>query len=799
VVGTASIAGELSGTWDLGGNVGTVTAGSTGDGSSMWTLGPAPGANVHNGGLLNNIASLTLGQVSALSITANGTLVALTAVSINSAFGSNLPSTIQAASVGTFKITGSAALGDVGDASNLTLTLTGNAGGLTALALGKLIVAGNLDTTTITANNGNLGALSVGRQVSSVTITATAAANSGVIVSLTAGDVNALTMDARALGALATTGNLPAGLFGDVVSSTVTLSGNMGGKGLVGLGTFSASGNVDASTFDIQQGNVTSFVVARQIQGSTIDLSDGATGGLGVLSAGDWQSTDLTARAVGSLTVTGVPTAFSRSGGLTGDLTASTIDVFGSAGTAATLGALKVAGNLNNDFIDAPHGIAAIAAGRAVTISEVVADDFLANAPAVGRIATLTTGSLQNTTVTAATLGTVKITGFITPTASSGINFTPGSMTNSAIVALDGTPTAPVAGIGALSVQANVENSTLTALFGIIALTVGGELAGTTIATNNALTPSAGTIGTLTAGDIGAGAAVSVDADAIGTVKAIGNAALRLLGSITSTQINVASTSTTAPALTTLSAAGDFFNSSLDVPGRLMNFIVGGTVSQANNTYLAAGYATGAHIDSIIAGAWVSDNLTAFSVSSFKVTGNAARAIAGNVGASFFDIIGSLAGVGLGTFSATGSVRGSTFEVENGNVISFVAARFLSSNLFAGATLAVPGDIAMGTPTWAGTNSIGTFKTTAVFSPSDPADTASFADSKVVASILGTISLSGVEPTISPLDALDFTFGLGFRTGAGAKAQGKVTIGNQSGMLVPPFNLGAFHYLGLPG
>ena len=800
VVLSARIAGELSGIWDVGGNVGTVTAGSTGDSSSSWTLGPAAGANVHNGGLLDNIASLSLGQVSELNITASGALAALTAVSINSAFGSNLPSVIQAASVGTFQITGSTALGDVGDVSNLTLTLTGNAGGSTALALGMLSVAGDLSSADITADNGNLGVLSVGRQLSSSTITAAAASKSGGIGAIIAGDVNGLTIGAKALGTLKTTGTLAAGLFGDVVGSSVTLSGNGGGKTLVTLGTFSASGNVDSSTFEIPDGNVTSFTVAQQIQGSTIDLSGGTTGNLGVISAGDWQSTDLTARTVGSLSVTGVSTAFARTGGLAGDMTTSTIDVFGSSGNAASLGTFRVAGNLNSDLVDAPQGIGAFAVHRGISISEIVADAFMAKAPAVGRIATLTAGSIQYSTLTVGTMGTVRVTGFTTPNASGGNIFTPGSIANSAILAKAGLLTTTVAGIGSLSVQDGADNSMLTALFGITALTIGGELTGTTIVTDNPIVPSAGTIGTLSAGDIGFGSAVIVRAGTIGTFAAIGSAALDLLGSIDNTQISVDNSSTKVPALTLLSAAGDFFDNSLDVPGSVMTFHVGGTVSQANDTSLAAGYASGAHIGSIRAGAWQDDNLTAFSVSSFKVTGNAARSIVGNVLGSFFDLIGNVAGVGLGTFSATGNVHGSTFEVENGNVTSFIVSRFLDSNLLVGVTMPVPGDITLGTPSWSSTNrSIGTFETTATFNSSDVTDTASFGDSTVVAAVLGTVNLSGVAPTINPLDALDFAFGLGFRTSAGATAKGKVSIGNQTGTLTTGFNLDQFHYLGLPG
>ncbi len=52
VVGSATIAGNLLGTWDVGGNIGSVAAASVGNSSLPWNLGTPGGANTVNGGLL---------------------------------------------------------------------------------------------------------------------------------------------------------------------------------------------------------------------------------------------------------------------------------------------------------------------------------------------------------------------------------------------------------------------------------------------------------------------------------------------------------------------------------------------------------------------------------------------------------------------------------------------------------------------------------------------------------------------------------------------------------------------------
>jgi hypothetical protein len=777
VVGTVTIAGRLGGRfsepsiWDVGGNVGTVKASLT----YYWDLGAVTGANHRNAGLLGNITSLILGPLSESAINSAGNLASLTAVSIDRL-------SIQALSAGTIQTTGSAAQSDSGLIELATLTLTGNAGGTSALALGTLTAAGGLIGTTVTARNGNIGSLNVGRQIEGCTISAAATAAGGAIGSITAGEFSSFLIDARSLGSLKTVGNLTVGLFGDVDHLQVTLRGNAGGAAALALGSFSASGNVDHSTFELQSGNLARFIVARQIQQSTITLGDPQTGTLTYISAGDWYFTNLTARAVGSLTVTGVPAAFSHSGPLAGDLSGR-IDVFGTQGSTATLGTFKVAGNFSGPSLIAPHGIGSFTVGRQVS-ADIVVDDSLPGAAAVGRVGTLTAGSFVNVGLTANTLGAVTITGYPSP---NGAFLGMAGDVHATIVVTGATPTLPI-GVGSFTVKHDFFGR-LTAVGGIGKLIVGGTLEGATIITDNPLAPNLGTLGALSAGGMEQD---TLRASTIGTLTVTGPATSGTLGSFSDSLLSVSSASTTTPALTALTVPGNvecFGTTSVDVPGRVMTFSVGGGVSFGQ---LAMGYAPGARLDSLSVGEWDNSTLTTFSVSAFKVTGNSALGLTASVHNGFLDIIGNIGNVGLGTFSAAGAVTNSTFNIADGSVTSFTAGRFRDSQLLVGVRLPVQGDLTLGTPTWDAVNrSIGTFTTTAPFNASDVADTASFASSTVVAANLGTITLAGIDPHAGPALA----FGVAFRAQSAAK--GMVKINGSATALTSPFTLGQFHYLAL--
>jgi len=70
-----------------------------------------------------------------------------------------------------------------------------------------------------------------------------------------------------------------------------------------------------------------------------------------------------------------------------------------------------------------------------------------------------------------------------------------------------------------------------------------------------------------------------------------------------------------------------------------------------------------------------------------------------------------------------------------------------------------------------------------------------FVDSNVIAGILGSMTISGVNP-----ETLNSTaFGVAFRTAAGAAAAGTVKTNGVAAPLAAPATSGQFNYLGLAG
>ena len=134
--------------------------------------------------------------------------------------------------------------------------------------------------------------------------------------------------------------------------------------------------------------------------------------------------------------------------------------------------------------------------------------------------------------------------------------------------------------------------------------------------------------------------------------------------------------------------------------------------------------------------------------------------------------------------------------MSDGDVASFTVLRMESSDLLVGFRFDKSSDITA-TVTgaqWAATNhKVGTFKTTAPFDATDVADSASFVDSNVIASIIGSITVSGVNP-----DTINSTaFGVAFRASGGAA--GTVKTNGSANALTPPFTSGQFRYLGIAG
>ena len=104
------------------------------------------------------------------------------------------------------------------------------------------------------------------------------------------------------------------------------------------------------------------------------------------------------------------------------------------------------------------------------------------------------------------------------------------------------------------------------------------------------------------------------------------------------------------------------------------------------------------------------------------------------------------------------------------------------------------------TSNWEGTFTLGSFTTTAVLSinPAFTQATAGFQTSDVVAGKLGSIVISGVEPTPSQSSDLA-SFGVGFQSAVTGSAATTFTVNSVTDHVSNSALAGAFFYIGLAG
>jgi hypothetical protein len=412
---------------------------------------------------------------------------------------------------------------------------------------------------------------------------------------------------------------------------------------------------------------------------------------------------------------------------------------------------------------------------------------------------------VTTSTVAANTLGTVKITGYLTPESGS-VSFFGGDVNRGTFQA-NGVGTAPATPVGITSfsvARSVISFSFLKAPFGIKTLTVSTSVTGSSqVVTDNPATPAAGAIGTFTAGEVNGS---TVRTGSIGTMKVTGFGPANFLGSITNSVVSANSTAVTAAglqAIKSLTVAGDALDLVVDAPAAVGAIAVGGRVTSfSSNTRIQAGYNSGSKIGTLTAGAWgqsgnvLTTDLVSQAVGTFTLKGNTARGFVGTTDRGFIDVLGNASGMGLATFTGSGTATNSLFRVSDGDVGTFTVERFRSSDLLVGFRPVKGSDLTLApaASNWSATNhKLGAFTTTAAFDAADPDSSASFTDSTVVAAILGTVSLSGVNPD----DPTATAFGVAFRTGAGAAAKGVVKKGGVT--LAPPTADQEFRYLGLPG
>jgi hypothetical protein len=810
-VASATIKGTLGGNWDLAGSVGSAKTGVTATATNNWHLGVANGPGVVNAGKLTNVGTLKLGTANFVTILASGNVSTLQATSLSDwgGTGTDVTGVLQAGSFGSIQITGNPAANDHGNLI-ANITATGSSG---ANALGSLSVAGDLGASgingagnpaesTLLFDNGNVGSITVGRSIHQVTLDALSTSTGGGITTITAGAVKESTLDARSIGTLKVVGNLSDQLFGDFLSSTVTLTGTAG-MTTAALGSFSTTRDVGtdpnnfsapSSSFTITNGGIGTFTVGGKLSNTTIDVQSATNGNVGTISAAQWEFSPLTARTIGTIKVTGRAAATASTQAFNGDLLESTMIAFEAIGQSTPgIGTLSVAGKLSSnsgDYLLANNGITSFTVGRNVSTYQVSTN---LNG-GTGGIGTLTAGEWDSTDIAAAFLGATTIKGFATAEQPKG--FTNGDFTNSDVVLTGSSGKVPLA-LASLSVQDNLTSDSFSAPAGIGSLSATGMVSGVTLALLNALSATSGTMGNFTAGQV-QDLTLSANSATKGTIKTTGSAALGLGGDFTGSTVAVAGftgSSATPVGLAGFSVAGSVLGAKLEVKDSIPTITVGHELSDV--TIAAAYYHanTSAAIKTITVGAWFSTTLIANSVGTFTVSGNAGAGIVGSLTDSTITLIGALAGTALGTFTASGQVLNSNFVISSGNVTSFTTGFFLQSNLLVGYAAIDQTDITTANnqtgTNWENTFSLGTFKTTAVLNSNDVADTAGFADSDVVAGKLTTVSLSGLNPAAGT----HITLGVGFRNTGGSG--GKLTI--NGALEAPGFKQTAFNYFGLSG
>ena len=376
-------------------------------------------------------------------------------------------------------------------------------------------------------------------------------------------------------------------------------------------------------------------------------------------------------------------------------------------------------------------------------------------------------------------------------------------------ISISGRPTATGAGIAALTINGNIDDGVvINAPFGITTMTVGRQIAGALITTENPVTPSSGKLGTLTAGDI---LDATIAANTIGTLKTIGNLALfpifGLQGNLANSNITAAATS--GIGLGTLSVFGILSNTDINVPANATSI----TASQGiNGGQIAVGFAaTGFTTTASTFAPQFTDRRRYQSTHAARQqpdrpdrqrqhrarhrrSDHAVR----NHGHRKY----GAGKVGIGTMIVTGDMANTNINVFNGNVTSVALGAMDQRALLVGFDAIAANDIdtAVTSGTFSSGNfTLGTFKTSgAATTATGPAGT--FADSLVVAAKLGTITLPSINTILDPTSPT-VGFGIGFRIAAGSTAAGSVTIqGTEpaSGFQLPGTNAN-FFYVGLAG
>lgn len=262
------------------------------------------------------------------------------------------------------------------------------------------------------------------------------------------------------------------------------------------------------------------------------------------------------------------------------------------------------------------------------------------------------------------------------------------------------------------------------------------------------------------------GGVVNGNVAATGTIKAV--SVYQAFGSLTLGGLATDATSvkadtwfapiTTAGVLSSLNVAKDFTGgvTATAVGTVKVGLTLGGSFPGWNVTN---------GIKSVSAGRIIDWAVTARFIGTLAAKGNRTAHLAGDILLADIHLTGNdgtVSRYGLKTLTATGAVRFSTFDVQEGSVLSVRVGRFLDSNLYLDYTPTGPFDTGAFDST--GVFKLGTFTTTAATgtNPANPTNWA-FANSQVAADTIGSVRLSGVrtDNALTP-------FGIKFRSAGGS-------------------------------
>lgn len=411
---------------------------------------------------------------------------------------------------------------------------------------------------------------------------------------------------------------------------------------------------------------------------------------------------------------------------LTGDATDLVLTAFLDDGAKAPgVGSVKAAGFLSQSALTAPNGFGAITVGREMNLSTVLANG-------AGRVAGIKAGAVSESDVVAESVGPVSAVGYAAVPFQTGLV---GKLQGLRVYARGADPRTGV-GIGPVAAEGDIKGTRLLAPKGVQSVAAGGEVndfdaVADFIPDGSAAKPTYGRVASLSATSLDN---ARVRADTIGTVTTGTSAKFRTDGSVRESQF--VARDGTGTGIAAIRAAGNGSEVEVWAPGKVPEVSFAGGLS--TYSVIGAGYGPTGSLGTLRLGGFNFSTVVSRQVTSITVNGR--------VEDSFVNVFGNDRGVGLGSFAATGTVAGSVFDITDGDLTSFSAARFWNSTAQVGARF-TRGNTVDAAVLFNTLRKLGSFRVT---NPSDgTAAGAAFRDSYVAAGNLGTVSITQVA-TVDP-------------------------------------------------